>query len=1010
MRKIALFMVFFSTIALSVLAQNRTVTGLVIDANGQPLAGVSVSARGERVGTQTNIKGEFNLAIPTSVKQLVVSSVGYATETVAVGSGSQLVITLKETANSLDEVVITGYGNTKKSQYVGASSKVDKKQIELVPIGSFDQILQGRVPGLRVSAGSGQPGAAASVQIRGPKSIGGGSTPLYIIDGVPVEAAVFQAFNPNDFESVDVLKDASAAALYGSRGASGVVVVTTKKGKSGKTQFSYRGQTGTTQPGTQKFNMMSTKEILQYQEDLGAFLPAINLPGWGNSTKNPNYINGTATQRARFDFLRDSIGSINNNWADLFQRNGNFTSHDLNLQGGSEKTTYFTSLSLYNEQGIGLRSDLKRYTLRANIDHKTDKLTFAFRMTGAYAKRNFIESENGVALANPFAASYLGVPYQELFLPNGQIATGAGRIGPNAYERTLNSKRYNDQIKTTTSVQATYNFTKSLYVGGQSGIDFRETVNTFWLDPRSFAASQSAFPTSTGAYSEDLGRYLQTQVRAYIGYKNTFKQRHNVDATVNFENIQQRTKSFGFTGYGLSAKLPNTPVAITPGTVANQLIPAVRGGKSQRAFLSYFANLKYNFDEKYFLDFTVRRDGASVISEKNRYNNFYAVGAVWNVLKEKFAANWSAFNSLRLRASYGGSANAENFPFGDFGYLPLYGQGNYAGLPTLVPSSVGNTNAQWEYADKFNVGIEFSMLKSRLTGEVNYYDEVTRNLFITQQIPSENGGAFTGASVNAGKMGNKGVEVQLSYSIVNTRSINWSVGGNFAYNKNTILDLGQQSEYPAGTAIIRKGLPLGSHYVVKWAGVDAATGAPLYYERDGKTTTRFNEADMSVAEFGTFFAPWTGGFNSDFSFNGFSVSAFFNFQQGFSRFNNQDFFQLNHAFAQQGYNLRREMSTMWKKPGDVTNIQSPLFQRQFSSKDVQDASYLRFRNLLISYTLPTSLMQKQRLIQSIRLYGQVQNLFTWTRWTGFDPEDNNNIAAYEYPLPRTYTFGIDVTF
>lgn len=1011
MKKILMVLTCFMMLATQLMAQ-KSVSGRVVDENGNPIANASVQIRGTKLGATTNETGSFTLNVPATAKQVQVSSVGFESISMAIPASGSMVIGLKATSSELEGVVVTGYSRVKKSEYVGAASRIDKKAIELVPVGSFDQILQGRAPGLRVSAGSGQPGASASVQIRGPKSISGGSTPLYIVDGVPVEAGVFQSINPNDFESVDILKDASAAALYGSRGASGVIVVTTRRGKQGATVVSYKPQFGTTAPGVQKFDMMDASEYLAFQEKLGGFV-ANSLPGWVFSRKNPANASATAATLGRYDVILDSLRNINTDWAKIFQRQGKFQAHDISLSGGSESTRFFISANYYDEQGIGERSDMKRYTLRINLDHKTDKFTLQFSNNFGYSKRNFIESENGVALANPFAASYLASPYHSLFNADGKtVSVGAGRVGPNAYQRIRDIQRYNDQIKAISSITANYDFTENFFAGGNIGFDLRETVNATFVKPGTFTASQSGFPGNTGSFGEGYGRAFQGNGRAYVGFKDAFgkNEEHRVNLTLNAEYIFQKSRSFSYTGYGLNTKLENTPAAITPGTVDNRLIPNVGGGRSQRNYVSQFALLKYSFKDKYILDLSARRDGTSILPSQNRFANFYAAGALWNVLEEGFGAKlFKNFSTLRVRASYGSSANAENFGFGDFGYFSLYGSGQYGGLQTLVPSTPGNPAGDWEYTNKLNLGIEFGLMNDRLTAEVNVYDEITNNLFISQGIPIENGSAFTSAQVNAGKLGNRGVEVNLNYDLVRTAKFNWNIGGNFAYNKNEILSLGQEKEFPAGTAIIRVGLPLGSHYVVKWGGVDAATGAPLYYTKDGKLTNVFSSNDL-VADFGTYFAPWTGGFNTSFKFASIDVSAFFNFQAGFKRFNNQTFFQENHSFAPAGYNLLRVMKSMWSKPGDVTDVQSPLFQRQFSSKDIEDASYLRFRNLQVGYTLPREVVTKLKFIKGLRFYAQVQNLFTWTNFGGFDPEDNNNIAQYEYPLPRTFTTGFNLDF
>ncbi|MEO8110296.1 MAG: TonB-dependent receptor plug domain-containing protein, partial [Ginsengibacter sp.] len=380
----AIFLLLFSSFA-----QKKTITGTVTDDKGAPISNASVEVRGTKVGTITNTSGAFTLDISENVKRVQVSSIGFYTQNVDVPTQGSLSVSLAPSTSNLDEVVITGYSTIKKSQYSGAATKVTGDEINYVPNASFDQILQGKAPGLTVTAGSGQPGSSARVEIRGATSITGGNSPLFVIDGMPVEAGVFQSINPNDFESVDVLRDAIATAQYGNRGSNGVIVATTKRGHAGKTQVTYSGQAGITQPGEEKFDMMNSAQLLQFQENLGLQL-SNNLPGFLYSRNNPANAGLPAATLTGYDAKLDSLRGINTNWKDVFQRDGTFQSHDLNLSGGSAETRYFLSGGYYDEDGIGLRSNLKRYTVRANVDSKTDKLTISFNGTAGYTHRNFI--------------------------------------------------------------------------------------------------------------------------------------------------------------------------------------------------------------------------------------------------------------------------------------------------------------------------------------------------------------------------------------------------------------------------------------------------------------------------------------------------------------------------------------------------------------------------------------------------------------------------------------------
>jgi hypothetical protein len=362
-------------------------------------------------------------------------------------------------------------------------------------------------------------------------------------------------------------------------------------------------------------------------------------------------------------------------------------------------------------------------------------------------------------------------------------------------------------------------------------------------------------------------------------------------------------------------------------------------------------------------------------------------------------------NSLKYRISYGTTGNqgmGSNFPS-----LTLWNTGTYGGQPALFLGNSGNPDLKWEIGHKFNTGFDYHLFNNRLNGTVEVYNDITSDLFISLKTSYTAGIPGNSKDINAGKMRNRGLEFLINYDLIRKGDFTWKAGANFSYNDNKILDLAQVTEFEMGTSIIREGLPLGSHYIVKWAGVNPATGEPLYYTEDRQITNNYS-ADDAVAEFGTSYAPFTGGFNSGISYKGVEVSAQFSFAHGYSRFNNQHFFQENPNFAQ--YNMSRTMLDVWEKPGDLTEIQSVGTEREFSSKDIEDSSFLRFRNLVVAYNVPAGLLKRSGIVKNLRVYGQGQNLLTWTKWTGFDPEDSNNIATYEYPVPRTFTFGLDVTF
>ncbi|RYE20821.1 MAG: SusC/RagA family TonB-linked outer membrane protein, partial [Sphingobacteriaceae bacterium] len=752
-------------------------------------------------------------------------------------------------------VVVTGYTSSSRDRSTVAVSKVTSDKIADVPIGSFDQALQGRVPGLSVLAGSGQPGSSANVYVRGATSISGSTTPLYIIDGIPVESSVFSTLNPNDFESVDVLKDAAATSLYGSRGANGVLVISTRRGRTGKTVFNYDVQGGFSERSSTKFGMLTTQDQLALQRTIG------NGPGYTLSTANPNAVavtvNGqritlTAAQRAA---SLDSLGKINTQWDDLFFRTGSFQSHQLSASGGNENTRFYAALGYYSQEGIALSSKIDRYNVRLNLDHTSGKFKLGLQSGLGWSKSSFIQSEAGIALANPFAAAYLALPYEspysngsnQIYTTNwsGQPTTPFpvfdSRLGSNALSRINNAFSRNNQIKETLGLNLSYEFFKGFSAKTTLGLDFRESNNESGVYPLTLQGSQTT-NGAAGSYSPSIARNLQLIQTSGLQYINNFG-KHDIYATALVEGIRNWLQSFNYTAYGINPSLLNTPAGVSQGGAtapANTTIPSVGGGKTQNGINSYIAILKDTYNDKYTVQVSFRRDGSSQVPAINRWHNFYSASANWNIKKENFLKDVKWLDVLRLRGSYGTTAT----PFGttstsgNFGYLALYSQSAYAGTTGIAPSTPGNPDYNWEFTKQTDVGVEIGALNNRIRTTIDLYVKNTNNLFVSKKLSLTSG--FTEVQVNAGTMQNKGIEIDLQGDIIRNNDWLVNVYGNFAYNKNTITSLGQVNQFEQGTAIIKVGLPVGSHYTVKSAGVDPQTGNYLYYNRDGSTTTTYN--------------------------------------------------------------------------------------------------------------------------------------------------------------------------
>lgn len=1002
--------------SLTVWAQ-RTVSGVVTDDKGNPIANASVQVKGTNTGTVTDETGRYTITLPANSRTLVFSSVGVGAQEVTIGNLSSVNATLRTADQNLQEVVVTGYSTRRRNEFTGSASKVNAKQIEQIPIASFEQALQGRAPGLYIASGSGQPGTAARVNIRGVGSISGGNDPLYVLDGIPIEPGVFRSLNPNDFESVDVLKDAAGAGLYGSRGANGVIVITSKKGRAGRTQVQYRGQAGYSEaPTRDNLQLMNTAQRLEYEERIIGGTSGIlsttaltGYPGWDYSPNNPRYNTLTPAQRATEAALLDSIRGIDTNWPDVFFRKGTFTQHEVSASGGSQGLSFFTSLSTYQQQGIILRSNLDRYTFRGNIDFRTDRLTVNVRSAAGWSSQAGIESEAGIALANPVAAAFLELPYRSLNRRDGGVDTAAGKTGPNAYDRIFTSTQVSNQFKGNLGVTVQLAIWGGISLRTTNGVDWRNNNQSRFVKPNSFFGRQIT-QGQQGSYGEGNFENLQLISTSGLVFNRTFKERHTINAMAMIEAIRNRERGFSFTGFGINSALPNTPAGITAGSATNNFIP-VQGGvglpgnlRTLNGLFSEFFIADYTLDNKYTISASVRNDAPSQVPANNRTNIFWTVGGSWNVLREAFMQKQRLFDDLRLRASYGEAGNVAGFT-SNFGYISTYGASaaGYAGQPGIVPTSPGNPDYRLESQVISNLGLDFAMFKRRVRGTAEYYIKDSRNLFVSQNLSRTTG--FFSLATNVGSMRNQGFEFSLNGDVINKSDFTLTLGVNGATLKNRIRNLGALKDIPGGTGIIRVGYPLGTHFTVGYLGVDPQSGLPVYEDINGKPTTIYSAANAR-SEFGTFLPRFTGGASLDATWKGFNISALFTTAQGVKRFNNESFFyETTNSNIQ--FNKRVELLNTWQKPGDITDYQRISAPRQFSSRDIQDASFVRFRNLQVGYTFTN---KSEKYIRSVRVYGQGQNLYTWTKWQGFDPEESNNIATYEFPNPRTYTIGLDVNF
>ncbi len=758
----------------SALAQTVQVTGKVTDArDSSGLPSVTIRVKGSNVSTVTGVDGSFRISsAPTST--LIFTSVGYqGVERLADNVAN---VSLAQGESALSEVIITGYGTRSKRANVGSASTVVIDDIRTQPVASFDQILQGQVPGLNVKAGSGQPGRNADVIIRGRSSITGSVTPLYIVDGIEVRAGDFSTLNQGDFETVTVLKDAASTAIYGSRGANGVIVVTTKKGRSGKVRFSYDGQYGTSRLPENKLKLMNTQEKLDFELNIAG-----NPYGW------------TAAEVAE-------LRKVNENWNDYVFRKGKMQSHQLSASGGSDKTTFYTSLALFDQEGITINTGLKRYTGRINLAHTERNIKVGINLSGGWSEFRGT-SEGDQSVGSPLNTVIWALPYEPVYQPDGSYTNSVQfPFWINPVEELKENGDNSGQLKSNGNVYLEYklpwlkNLTYRINAGGDYSQTegFNITKNGTQGAAQNAAIGAGAF-AGEGSLARSFDRRFRYTITNSLNYTTLLDNNgdHSLNATVFTEYLRNRGRSFNYTGYGLLLPFDNE-AGLVAGTAANGYIPVVGGGFPENSsLLSYFGTADYGFKNRYFLTLAGRTDGSSRLSPRNRWTRYGSIGVGWIISDESFF-HVSAINFLKLKGSFGSVGNQNGI--GEFPYLQQYGRGTYGGSGTLQINRLGNADLTWEKRRTANIGLEFEVLKSRIRGTVEGYSSLTTGLYFEPRTPATSGGNGT-ILANNGSMENKGIEATLSFRILNQKDFKWTIDANYAYNKNTVKSL-PDGQYP----------------------------------------------------------------------------------------------------------------------------------------------------------------------------------------------------------------------
>lgn len=954
----------------------QTVKGIVTDAaSGEPLISVVVKEKGGDAATVSDMDGRFSIKVSDAKKAtLVFSYIGMETLELRVREGVEMKVRMSEQSNMLDQLVVVAYGQRRKGTITGSVSTVDGAAVNDAPVASFDQAMQGKAAGLTVLQESGDPSAAATFQIRGTNSINAGTEPLFIVDGVQVSASEFSAINPADIESYSVLKDASSTSIYGARAANGVIVISTKRGSLGeKGEIKLRAQYGFSNLAYGHWTQMNTKERLDYEEHIG-----VRVPG---------------------EYDREALEKTNINWRDLvFRDNAPTQSYDLSVGGGSASLRYFISAGYFGQQGVAIGSDFERISLRANLEAQVTKwFRIGTNTSLAYSKAH--EADYGsYSIVTPISAAKFMLPYWTPYRPDGTYATPGDDYWRGDYDNPLQwndnnpLKRNRFHIISSSFIQLEP--IENLRIKTLFGLDGGDVRSDTYSNPsyignygvgmvgKSFARNYNLTWTNTATYEFDIMDY------------------HHINLLLGHEMIKNGSDGFTVVTRGQSN---DKLLTLATGTAVSNWSDSNAGS----TYLSFFGRGEYNYLRKYYVDLSLRRDASSKFGKDSRWATFWSVGAMWNMKEEKFFAKKKWLSMLQLSLSYGTSGNS-SIP--NYDHLSLYSAGpQYSGMPGIAPYSRGNEKLTWEKLNTFNLGVKAGFW-NRLDVGVEFYNKKTTDMLM--EVPITLGNGFSTQWDNIGAMINRGVELNVNATLYKNKDINWTVYANASYNYNEITELYNgldEYELPGMGLMLKVGHSYGEQYAVRYAGVNPANGDALWYTKDGEITNEYNEEDK-VLTGKSYMAPWAGGFGTSVNWKGLQLDVHFSWVANRWVMNNDRFFDESNGLYSSAYNQSTELLNGWKKPGDITTIPRYGVSPEFDTHLMEDASFLRLKNVMLSYTLPKEIVRKTSVIENVRVFAQAQNLFTFTKFSGMDPESSANVYQATYPMSRQFTFGVEVAF
>lgn len=1050
-----LFVLFSVTVAMA----QVLVRGTVVDQTGESVIGASIQVKGTTQGTITDIDGKFSLGVPDKKSVIVVSFIGYATKELQVDTSKPMSIVLEEDTKVLDEVVVVGYQEVRKKDLTGSVAKADMNELLNTPVGSFDQTLGGRIAGVNVSSSEGTPGGTMNIVIRGNNSLTQDNSPLYVIDGFPVEdAAIASTINPSDIESLDILKDASATAIYGARGANGVVIITTKKGKVGKAQITYDGSV-TMHHVTRTIPMMDAYEFVKLQAETYPASIANSTGGYLMEYQGKQWT------------LDDYRGIFQYDWQDEILRTALQHNHNIRLTGGTEGVRYNASVSYYNQDGILLNSGYERFQARANTVIKRDKLDIS--LTTNYSRSiqtGSTPSETSYSGMNNLFYSVWG--YRPVTYPNKSMESLLNDVKDEAIDSS-NDYRFNP-IRSLKEEYRKY-YINNLQLNGYVSYEFIKGLKLkvsggYTYDARKndqFNNSNTRYggPTSTDKVNAQIIRNerLTWLNENTLTYQTNIKKKHFFNSLVGitFQNSDYEYYSLK------STHIPNESLGMAG--MADGTLSSSSSLKSSWSMMSYLARLNYNYKSKYYATASFRADGSSKFSKKHRYGYFPSGSLAWNFMEEEFMAPIKkVVGAGKLRVSWGLTGNNR---IGEYDYYALLQmlkekQGDYisnGSIPSgvypfdndmssvgMVPVSLPNEDLKWETTEQWNVGLDLSFFNERLNFTADVYRKTTRDLLLEASLPLVSG--YYSATKNIGKVRNDGLELSLSTVNVQTKDFTWTSDFNIAFNKNEVLELAENQlslttaarfdqNYNSQPSYIAKvGLPMGMMYGYIYEGTykyddfvksgnsytlkdnvpyfsseaNTQPGMPKYKDVNGDGIIDTNDRTI----IGRGLPIHTGGFTNSFTYKGFDLSVFFQWSYGNDIMNaNRLFFE--NAGGKKDLNQFASYANRWtpeNPESDIPAATKSASNNVISSRIIEDGSYLRLKTVTLGYTFPKALIAKAKL-SNARVYVAAQNLWTWTSYSGYDPEVSVRNSALtpgldfsSYPRAFTLSFGVNLGF